>query len=80
MNTESTVIIGATYPINVSYPDSTNFEIIDLGMHDRIYDPIRIIGDELTSRHNENIMAMNEEIHNYVIDRILRKPKDPDDA
>ena len=49
-------------------------------MHDRIYDPIRIIGDELTSRHNENIMAMNEEIHNYVIDRILRKPKDPDDA
>ena len=80
VNTESTVIIGATYPINVSYPDSTNFEIIDLGMHDRIYDPIRIIGDELTSRHNENIMSMNEEIHNYIIDRILRKPKDPDDA
>ena len=73
-------MIGATYPINVSYPNGEKFEIIDLGMHDRIYDPIRILPDELTSRANENIMSMNEDIHNYIIDRILRKPKDPDDV
>ena len=80
VGTESTVVIGATYPINVSYPNYEKFEIVDLGMHDRIYDPIRILPDELTSRANENIMSMNEDIHNYIIDRILRKPKDPDDV
>ena len=47
--------------------------------HNRIYDPIRIMPDEATSRHNENIMSMNEEIHDYIIDRVLGKEKDEDD-
>lgn len=74
--TDATLVIGSTYPINVSYPDCEYFEIVDLGMHDRIYDPIRIMPDECTSRQNENIMAMTDEIQDYVIDRVLRKPKD----
>jgi hypothetical protein len=72
--TPSTIITGTTYPINVSYPDCDYFEIIDLGKNERVYDPIRIMPDESVSRNNENLMTMNEEIHNYVIDKVLRKP------
>lgn len=71
--TPSTIVIGSTYPINVSYPDCNYFSIVDLGMHDRVYDPIRIMPDETTSRHNENIMTMTPDIQDYVIDRILGK-------
>ena len=50
------------------------FNIIDLGMKDRVYDPIRIMPDETTSRHNENLMQMNDDIVDYVVDRVLGKP------
>ena len=76
METPSTVVTGPTFPINISYPECDYFEIVDLGMHDRVYDPIRIMPDESVSRHNENLMTMIPAIHDYVIDRILRKPKD----
>lgn len=73
VKTPSTVIIGATFPVNVSYPECEFFNIVDLGMKDREYDPIRITSDESTSRHNENIMSMTSDIQEYVIDRILGK-------
>lgn len=76
VGTPATVVLGATFPENVSYPDTEGVEIVDLGMHDRVYDPIRIMPDETTSRHNENIMVMNDDIHDYIIDRVLGKPKD----
>lgn len=71
VNTPATVVLGATYPINVSYINDDNVNIVDLGMHDRIYDPIRIMPDEATTRHNENIMSMTSEIHDYIVNRIL---------
>jgi hypothetical protein len=74
--TPSTVVLGSTFPINVSYPDCDYFNIVDLGMHDRIYDPIRIMPDETTSRHNENIMTMTPEIQEYIINKILGKGED----
>ncbi len=75
-NTKSTVVLGSTFPINVSYPDCEYFNIIDLGMHHRVYDPIRIMPDETTSRHNENIMSMTTDIEDYIIDTILGKIKE----
>ena len=71
--TPSTVIVGSTFPINISYPNCEYFNIVDLGMHDRVYDPIRIMPDEYTSRKNENIMFMSPEIQDYVVDTILGK-------
>jgi len=71
--TLSTIVIGSTFPINISYPDCEYFNIVDLGMHDRVYDPIRILPDEYTSRKNENIMYMSPEIQDYVVDTILGK-------
>jgi len=73
--TPSTVITGPTFPINISYPECDYFEIVDLGMHDRVYDPIRIMPDESTARNNEKLMTMTPEIHDYIIDRILGKAK-----
>lgn len=71
--TLTTIVIGSTFPVNVSYPDCEYFNIIDLGMHDRVYDPIRILPDEYTSRKNENIMYMSAEIQDYVVDTVLGK-------
>ena len=76
--TPTTVIMGPTFPVNVSYPDCDYFNIVDLGMNDRLYDPIRIMPDEFTSRNNENIMGMTDEIEDFVMDRILGKPEDDD--
>lgn len=80
MKTESTVVTGPTFPINVSYPNCEYFEIVDLGMHDRVYDPIRITIDESKTRKNENLIKMSNDIIDYIIDRVLRKPKDPEDV
>lgn len=79
VDTPSTVVLGPTYPINVSYPDCDYFNIIDLGMKERVYDPIRIMPDETTSRHNEHLMTMTSDIHNYIIDRVLGKPEPKED-
>ena len=75
VDTPSTVVLGPTYPINVSYPDCDYFNIVDLGMKERVYDPIRIMPDETTSRHNEHLMSMTADIHEYIIDRVLGKPE-----
>ena len=75
VDTPSTVVLGPTYPINVSYPDCDYFNIVDLGMKERVYDPIRIMPDETTSRHNEHLMSMTADIHDYIIDRVLGKPE-----
>ena len=67
MNTPASVVMGATYPINTSYPNDKNFTIIDMGQFDREYDPIRISFDERISRKHERIMTMTPEIEDYVV-------------
>jgi ADP-heptose:LPS heptosyltransferase len=67
VGTPTTAVIGATFPINVSYPDAEGINIIDLGMNDRLYDPIRITQDETVNRHNEKLMQMDEAIQDYII-------------
>lgn len=71
VGTPTTAVLGSTYPVNVSYPDCDYFNIVDLGMHDRVYDPIRIMPDEYTSRKNENIMTMTPDIKQYIINKVL---------
>jgi len=67
VGTETTAVHGATFPVNVSYPNTDNFNVLDLGMDERIYDPIRIVQEESTHRHNENLMAMDDKIRDYVL-------------
>jgi ADP-heptose:LPS heptosyltransferase len=63
-------ILGSTYPINVSYPETDRFKVIDLGEGGRQYSPIRIVQDESVDRANERLMYMTPEIEDFVIEEI----------
>lgn len=68
MQTPSVVVLGSTYQINVSYPESEIFKIVDLGKNERQYSPIRIVMDEAIDRNNERLMYMTDDIEKYIID------------
>ena len=56
----ATVVIGATFPENISYPDNKNFKIVDLGEGRRKYSPIRMSFEDAIDRDNEALMLMKE--------------------
>jgi hypothetical protein len=76
MQTPTTVVLGPTYPVNTSYPDCEYFNIMDLGEIDREYDPIRITMDERITRKNELLMAMNEQIEDFIVNGIMGRNQD----
>ena len=57
----ATVVIGSTYPENISYPDNKDFKIIDLGKDKRKYSPIRIGFAPATDRNNESLMMIDND-------------------
>lgn len=63
-------VLGSTYPINVSYPETDRFKVVDLGDGSRQYSPIRIVQDEAVDRANERLMYMTPEIEDYVMDQV----------
>jgi hypothetical protein len=69
-NVPTVAILGSTYPINVSYPETDRFKVIDLGENERQYSPIRIVQDEAVDRANERLMYMTPEIEDFVIDEV----------
>lgn len=73
VETKATVIVGSTYPVNVSYPNDTNMNILDFGEEDRQYSPIRITMDEAVDRHHEAIMTMTDQIQDYVVGSVQGK-------
>lgn len=73
LETPATVVIGSTYPINVSYPDAKNFDVLDMGEIDREYSPIRVVPDERVDRKNERVMAMTDDIIDLVANHVLGK-------
>ena len=73
VDTETTVVVGSTYPINVSYPDTKGVEVLDMGEIDREYSPIRITMDERIDRKNEKLMSMNDDITTLVVNYVLGK-------
>jgi len=54
----ATVVIGSTYPENISYPDTPGHTIIDLGKEKRTYSPIRVSMDASRERQNEDMMIV----------------------
>lgn len=61
LNKPATVVIGSTYPENISYPDNKDFKIIDLGKDKRKYSPIRIGFAPATDRNNESLMMIDND-------------------
>tara|TARA_B100001094_G_scaffold106799_1_gene102743 strand:- start:1727 stop:2854 length:1128 start_codon:yes stop_codon:yes gene_type:complete len=60
LNTPATVVIGSTFPENISYPDSKKFTIIDNGKGNRKYSPIRLTMDITGDRDNEDLMVLDD--------------------
>jgi hypothetical protein len=73
MGQKASVVMGSTFPINVSYPECPDFDVLDMGEINRQYDPIRILPDERVTRLNENIMTMNDEITTLIVDHCTGK-------
>ena len=77
VDTETTVVVGSTFPINISYPGQEKLKIVDMGMKDRQYDPIRITVDETVNRANEGIMQMDDNLREYIVG-VIKRENDPD--
>ena len=61
LNKPATVVIGSTYPENISYPGNKNFKIIDLGNEKRKYTPIRMTFDQCIDLNNESLMVIEND-------------------
>lgn len=60
LDKSATVVLGSTYPINVSYPNVSKIDIIDIDAETRKYSPIRITMDDEVDRNNDNCMNINK--------------------
>jgi hypothetical protein len=67
LGTTCTSVIGSTYPINISYPNSPDFDIIDLGEGKRKFSPIRLTMEEEIERFNDEVMELNDESFKKII-------------
>ena len=65
-----TVVIGSTFPENISYPKSTTLNIIDNGLGQRLYSPLRVVVDVRIDRHNENLMKLSQDTMDKIINQI----------
>lgn len=72
LNKPATVVIGSTYPENISYPENKNFTIIDNGKENRIYTPYRVTSDPALDRHNEDNMILTEENYKKIIQSVKK--------
>lgn len=71
----TTVIVGSTFAENVSYPDHNKVDIQDMGEGKRVYDPIRIVPDDVVNRNNDGIMRMNSAIEDVIVKSIHKNYK-----
>ena len=78
LGTTCTSVIGSTYPINISYPDSPDFDIIDLGEGKRKFSPIRLTMEDEIERYNDEVMELTDESFKKIIQsarKRLGKPR-----
>ena len=71
LNKPLTVVLGSTFPINVTYMDYDKLDVLDMGSAVRQYSPIRITMDDVADRGNDGIMKMDEKIENAVVDSVI---------
>lgn len=69
----ATVVIGSTFPENISYPNNKDFTIIDNAKETRTYQPFRITGDPVSERDNEDNMILTDETFEKMIKSVKNK-------
>lgn len=73
LNKTATVVVGSTYPVNISYPECKDFDIIDAGVDRRKYSPIRIAMDEAVDRYNDEAMELTPEMIKEIISTVKKR-------
>ncbi len=73
LNIPATVVVGSTFPENISYPDSKKFTIIDNGKGKRKYSPIRLTMDLCGDRDNEDLMVLDDSTMKSIVKGIKSK-------
>jgi len=73
LNKPATIVTGATFPENITYPYNDNFTIIDNGKDKRVYSPIRITHDFISERINESVMVLENKTINSIISSVTDK-------
>jgi len=73
VGTTATVVTGSTYPINISYPDDKDFDIIDLGEGKRTFSPIRLTEEDYQDMENDECMTMTKDDIKTVIDSCRKR-------
>ena len=58
VGTTVTTVIGATFPVNISYPEDRNFDIIDIGKGKRVFQPLRLTAEDYQDMMNDECMKM----------------------
>ena len=71
----ATVVIGATFPENISYPNNSKFHIMDLGKGRRKYSPLRILSEMAYDLNNEDLMIMSDKQFKDMIDHVKKEIK-----
>ena len=69
----ATVVTGSTYPINISYPNSPDFDIIDVGNDKRVYSPIRVTMEDHLDRHNDEVMELTKEQIQQILNSVRKR-------
>ena len=73
LNKPATVVIGATFPENITYQNQEMFHIVDNGGPERVYAPFRIQNDDSAERNNEALMLLKEESYKEIVDTIKKR-------
>lgn len=69
----ATVVIGSTFPENISYPNNPDFTIIDNGKSKREYNPFRVTHDLALERGNEDLMVLDDKTVKEIISSVRTK-------
>jgi len=75
LEVNTTVVLGSTFEINTSHPNSKNVEIIDIDVENKRYSPIRITYDEVIERNNDSCMKIGDKknIFDKIVNSITKR-------
>ena len=69
----ATVVVGSTFPVNITYPTAKDFDVFDIGDGKRVYSPIRISMEDELERYNDECMEMTVKQRQDILQSVRRR-------
>jgi hypothetical protein len=73
VGTTATVVVGSTFPENITYLNDKLFDVIDAGKETRVYAPIRATNEDEADRINNGCMELSAAQTKEVISSIRKR-------